>query len=1199
MTNPLDPSLRGLNACGCFSGLTAQTPALIDNRPGLSAIAFRVGTHAQFKASLLAALSNSSWLAERLVAAGVREPDLRTLLAQRLGTRADDEFTIALLDGWAAVADVLSFYSERIANESYLRTATERQSLLELARAVGYELNPGVAAAAWLAFTIDEAAGAPGYAQVPRGTKVQSVPGPDEKPQTYETTEAFLARKEWNEFRPVHRHLPPPSWGQDVLRLSGTTTRLKPGDALLIVGDERQEDRFNENWDVRRVKSLATFPAAEPACTEVTLDRGLGEVSPCTHPARANARVFALRQRLNLFGHQAALEGAVKPTLPGLVAEYFRDVGTSTHFVQRRGVRVDSTIDFDWSKQPLPFDLDPTNFSVRWTGAVRTSLAGTYTFGVFADDGVRIWVDGQLLIDEWRDQAVPTSPWTERVTLAADRFYELRVEYYQHPGNAEIHLLWTEPRPGAVAGPIPADRLFHSELPLTSPPALTLAEISGTDAHGQITSLHLEGAHPEIVPGSWLVVSRPGYQELYSVRDACDDARNVRRLSAKTTRVEVDGEQLLQRFNTHLDEITVYAQSEELPRVPSPLLAPVMGDRITLEGTLPELPPGRRLLIRGLPTRVEVAVPDHRLTLTLDGGGTLGLSEGQPLTLLAAPLLLPEGAGAATAPRWTESDLLTPTLLQAELRSPGDRLSHYLARCEPVHDWLEGRRSFSAAFNAVIQRTPYQSGRRLQPLYTEARFAGIVLAPETEQLLAQQPTGTDLHRLNRWLLEDAYPRYLATSRTFRWRLQTAAGRAGFVDATRQQLSFAEADPHAPMIVVPVAVKRVERSVADQTRLVLVEPLSAALDPSSVSLLGNIAHATHGEAFKEVLGDGDGSRTFQRFTLRQPKRESPLTFTPAATASGGESTLELWVNDVRWREVPTLFAAGPHDRVFISRIADDGTVTLQTGDGANGARLPTGQENVRVVYRKGLGAEGQVKPDQLRLLLTRPLGVKAVTNPAESSVPADPQSLEDARRNVPRTALTLDRVVSLQDYEFFARDFAGIAKAHAVWYRDEPTRGVLLTVLGPAGAELPLTGETVAQLRAALHQAGDPLVPVLIRSRAPVRFELRAFISPADDWEPTLVLEAVRQALAQRYSFDAAEFGRAVAVSEVIALMQGIPGVSAVELTRLSRPAPPPAQPADLLLATLPMNGIAAADAFAAELLVLDPASLNTVELAPA
>lgn len=175
------------NHCGCCEGLSAKTPAPVYNRPGLGAIAYRVGNHAAFKESLLARLSTSG---------------SKPLSA--LTTRENDDFTIALLDAWATVADVITFYQERIANEAYLGTATETLSVMELARLIGYELKPGVAAAAYLAFTIDENAAItapllPGTGGKPQpvsinletGIRVQSIPAPDEAPQTFETVETM------------------------------------------------------------------------------------------------------------------------------------------------------------------------------------------------------------------------------------------------------------------------------------------------------------------------------------------------------------------------------------------------------------------------------------------------------------------------------------------------------------------------------------------------------------------------------------------------------------------------------------------------------------------------------------------------------------------------------------------------------------------------------------------------------------------------------------------------------------------------------------------------------------------------------------------------------------------------------------------------------------------------------------------------
>ena len=189
MSTSPDTSLRNLNDCGCCEGTSPETPLTVFNRAGLSAIAYRVGTHADFKESLLARLS------------GARLPALTALT-----TRNTSDFTIALLDAWAVVSDVLTFYQERIANEAYLRTATERLSVLELARLIDYQLRPGVAASTYLAFTLEDAPGALGQSlslgttaqlapepipplALDAGIKVQSVPAPGEQAQTFETVE--------------------------------------------------------------------------------------------------------------------------------------------------------------------------------------------------------------------------------------------------------------------------------------------------------------------------------------------------------------------------------------------------------------------------------------------------------------------------------------------------------------------------------------------------------------------------------------------------------------------------------------------------------------------------------------------------------------------------------------------------------------------------------------------------------------------------------------------------------------------------------------------------------------------------------------------------------------------------------------------------------------------------------------------------
>ena len=112
-----------LNDCGCCQSIKELTPVEIENPPGLSALKYRIGTYSRFKASMHAGISS------------------QTAIQKKLTTRADDDLSIAILDAWATVSDILTFYQERIANEGFLRTATERMSILELARTIGYELR--------------------------------------------------------------------------------------------------------------------------------------------------------------------------------------------------------------------------------------------------------------------------------------------------------------------------------------------------------------------------------------------------------------------------------------------------------------------------------------------------------------------------------------------------------------------------------------------------------------------------------------------------------------------------------------------------------------------------------------------------------------------------------------------------------------------------------------------------------------------------------------------------------------------------------------------------------------------------------------------------------------------------------------------------------------------------------------------------
>lgn len=331
--------------------------------------------------------------------------------------------------------------------------------------------------------------------------------------------------------------------------------------------------------------------------------------------------------------------------------------------------------------------------------------------------------------------------------------------------------------------------------------------------------------------------------------------------------------------------------------------------------------------------------------------------------------------------------------------------------------------------------------------------------------------------------------------------------------------------------------------SNHTYLRLARPLAYCYKRQSVTIYANVVKATHGETRRETLGSGDGSKPLQTFSLKSP----PLTFVPAPTPSGVESSLKVYVNNVEWSEFPGLLVLGPRDRGFITKTDHQGLTHLIFGNGERGARLPTGVENVRAVYRTGIGTGGNVLPRQISLLLTRPLGVKEVINPQGASGGAGPESRDSARKNVPLAVMALDRLVSVRDYADFARTFAGIGKGASARLSDGQRLVVHVTVAGQEDIPIDVNSDLYRSLRKALQEYGDPYLPVRVDVRELRLLVISAQVAllPGYLWE--VVESQVRQALLATFGFEARELGQPAYLSEALAAMQGVPGVAYVDV----------------------------------------------------
>ena len=123
----------------------------------------------------------------------------------------------------------------------------------------------------------------------------------------------------------------------------------------------------------------------------------------------------------------------------GLKTEYYN----GTDFNEMVATRIEPMIDLSWNDEPPVPGLNPHDCSIRWTGILNAPETGTYTFSAKVDDGIRVWVGGILVIDNWKLN--DNGHFTGRVILREGTPYDLKVEYFNALIEGEVRLLWQLP----------------------------------------------------------------------------------------------------------------------------------------------------------------------------------------------------------------------------------------------------------------------------------------------------------------------------------------------------------------------------------------------------------------------------------------------------------------------------------------------------------------------------------------------------------------------------------------------------------------------------------------------------------------------------------------------------------------------------------------------------------------------------------
>lgn len=292
---------------------------------------------------------------------------------------------------------------------------------------------------------------------------------------------------------------------------------------------------------------------------------------------------------------------------------------------------------------------------------------------------------------------------------------------------------------------------------------------------------------------------------------------------------------------------------------------------------------------------------------------------------------------------------------------------------------------------------------------------------------------------------------------------------------------------------------------------------------------------------EILGSGDATVAGQEFVLQK----SPLTYLLNADSTSGDSyksTLRVWVDGIEWKEVPSFYGQAADTHIFVTREDENNITHVQFGDSLNGARLPSGSNNVVATYRYGSGSDA---PDTGQLtVITQPWpNLKAIRNPVAVGGGADPDSPKKIKRYAPQSVLTFGRAVSGDDYETIAAQAPGVARARAYWAFDPQEQRTLVTIYVGDDAS------AVNAARVALKRADDPNRPVLVKQAlaVPISMSFTLRIDPA--YVAADVITAARAAMldadAGLFGIGAIGIGQLIYQSQIDAACLKVPGTLAV------------------------------------------------------
>ena len=333
------------------------------------------------------------------------------------------------------------------------------------------------------------------------------------------------------------------------------------------------------------------------------------------------------------------------------------------------------------------------------------------------------------------------------------------------------------------------------------------------------------------------------------------------------------------------------------------------------------------------------------------------------------------------------------------------------------------------------------------------------------------------------------------------------------------------------------------ATVDQTGNVQVTDTGVTLTPPLQALYNLLAVSRGKTVTGEVLGSGDGTVAGQEFVVQQ----SPVTYLMAPASTGSlnyKSTLQIYVDTVEWQEEQSFYGQEPDALVFVTEEDANNQTHVMFGDGINGARLPTGTNNVVANYRTGSGQSAPAAGTLTTIVQPQP-HLQAILNPIAAGGGSDPDPPNQIQSYAPQSVLTLGRAISADDYETVAAQAPGVARACAYWTWDaaEQRNLVKIYVGDDAGA--------VTSAQTALANADDPNRPVKVALAIAVPLVVSFALEVDPQYDPAATLTAVTNALidpnAGLLGANAVQIGQSLFLSQIyrVCVRPAVPGALAL------------------------------------------------------